>query len=189
MAVRGRGDGGNFLRTVDGAGLGGLGDADGGRLRMMHDAIDRLGQRFGELARVDLARGAADRAELGARREELRRIGLVDQDVRGRMAEDGAPRRRAAGQRQHVGRGAGGDREGHQVGPLEEVAQPLLDLMCPGVGAVGRRRAARKGTAHGLDDGGMGADFVVAAKVHSFSSRWCVTASMRLPSGSRTNAA
>ena len=42
----------------------------------------------------------------------------------------------------------------------------MLDPVRPVVGAVGGGAAAGEGPANGLHNAGMGADFVVAAKVH-----------------------
>ena len=189
MAMRRGGDRRDLLGRIDGAAFGRLGDADGGGLGEMRHAIDRLGQRLGELHRIDLALGAVDAEQTRAPGVELGRAGFLGGDVGRRMAEDRAPRRGAAGQRQAVGGGAGDDREGREVGLVEQLAQAALDALGPVVGAVGEGAAAREGAAHRLDDRRMGADLVVAAEVHAESSGRRVTASRRLPSGSRTNAA
>ena len=154
-----------FLGSIGSAAFGRLGDRHRRRLRMMHDAVDRLRERIGEFLRIDLAGGAVDRLELGTG-IELGRVGLVDSDVGGRMAVDRAPRRCAAREREHVRRGSRGDGEGEKVRLLEDLAQALLDLLGPFVGAVGMDGAGAEGTAHGLDDQRMGADLVVATKIH-----------------------
>ena len=160
----GGGEGGDLLGRVDRAVLGRLGDADGGRLGEMHHAVDRLGERLGELLGIDLAGRPVDAHEPGAG-VELDGVGFLGRDMRDRMAVDRAPRRRAAGERQHVGGGADAHRIGDQVGLVEDVAQAVLDALRPLLGTVGEGRARAEGAAHRLDDLWMGADLVVAAKV------------------------
>ncbi len=149
VAVRDRGD---VLRRIDGAAFGRLGEAD-----TAEAAGDGPRRRPAGPAprRASCGRSCRPAPSIGtslAPRVELRRVRLVDGDVRGGMAEDRAPRRRAAGERQHVGGGAGGDRIGHQVGLLEDVAQALLDLPGPLVGAVGMDGTGAEGAAHCVDD-------------------------------------
>ena len=75
------------------------------------------------------------------------------------------PRAASSGQRQHVGGGAGRHRIGAQVGLFEDLAQAMLDLPGPGIGAIGVDGTGAEGAAHGLDDRRMGSGLVVAAEV------------------------
>ena len=74
---------------------------------MVDDAIDRLRQRVGETTRIDLANGPSIGWSCAPPVKNPGRW-PVDHDVGLRVAVDGAPRRRAAGKRQHIGGGAGG---------------------------------------------------------------------------------
>src|SRR5262249_56058803 len=75
VPVRRRGDRGDLFGRVDRAALRRLGDADRGGLREVHHAIDRLGERFGELPRVELAGRAVDAEQPRTRGVALPRRG------------------------------------------------------------------------------------------------------------------
>ena len=188
VAVRRRGDRGDLVGRVDGAALRRLRDADRGGLRMMDDAVDRLGQRRGQLLGIDLAGRPVDQASLAP---AVKNSGALASSTAIWAADGSRSRPTAACSRpaparwrpcrwppdRPRGRACRTSRAGD--------ARPC--------GSSRRRRrrgrAGGKGAAHGLDDARMGADFVVAAKVHAHSSGRRVTASIRLPSGSRTKAA
>ncbi len=115
-----------LVRRVDRAELGGLGEADGAGLRMMHEALLEMFERGGDRRGLELGVGAFQRHELGAMGEELRRAALVDRDMGFGMADDGAVLWHQRRQRQRVGARAVDDRIDRDLA-LEDRAKPLGD--------------------------------------------------------------
>jgi len=139
------GDRADLGRRVERSELGGLGDADGERLRAVLVApapgllVDECGS--------ELAVGGIDGEQLEAG-HPLGGAALIRVDVRGARRDDGAPARKHAGERGHIGPGAVEDREG--FGGLAEVfLHDLLQLRRIHVFAVGDLVAAV-----GVGDGG-----------------------------------
>ncbi len=159
----------HLLQAVDRAPFGGLGEADRGRLALVHaDGAAGLqvgGQGGGRQPAVAAGQGQ----QLGAAGEELGRAALVVLDVRGRVAIDAAEGRHQRGEGQRVGRRAGGDGEHLGVRRLEGLAHQLLQARGPGVGAIGGSGAV-VGAGHGLQDGGADRADVVAAEVLAYGS-------------------
>ncbi len=96
-------------------------------------------ERGGERRRRETAVLAGQQRELRAAGEEARGAALVHGDVRLVVGEDRPVRRAERGERQRVGRGAGGHGEGAHRG-AEELAERAVEALRPLVVAVGARQ-------------------------------------------------
>ena len=88
--MRDLGDRRDLVGRVGGAELGELGEADRDRLAVMDDAFGKARDRRGERRPASSLPPARRGRRLDAAAEELRRAGLVDDDVRLAVAEDDA---------------------------------------------------------------------------------------------------
>ena len=154
----------DFVRLVDCAVLGRLGQAHGRWLRIVDVALHPLRQFVVDQCRIELAVGARQVDQLGAAGEQFGRTAFVDIDVRQLVAIDGAVGRRHDRQRKRIRGGAGGDGKHRRVG-LEQLADELLDAPREVVIAVahGRARVGRGQRRHDLR---RHAGDVVTAEVH-----------------------
>src|ERR1700731_3037090 len=91
--VRDGAQGGDLVRTIDGAGFARLGEGERGRDHLMRTVAAVPLERRGEHVRRDLGAGAGELDELEAGAEELRRTAFVSGDMRLGMTEHDAPGR------------------------------------------------------------------------------------------------
>ena len=122
-----------------------------------------------DIRRVELAVLLLEGDEPGAAGHELGGIALILRQMACLQAIDRAPGRREGGQRQRIGRRAGGDGK-HAARFAEEFAEALIQLRAQLIGAIGTG-AARIGAQNGLHHFRRGAGSIVAAEIdHAASS-------------------
>ena len=106
---------------VDEAVFGGVGDREGVRLGLVDVVADR-GERGGGGLRRQLGADAFGEHQLGAMGVEFGRAAFVVLDVGVAVADDRAVRRAQGGEGERIGRGAGGDPQGRDLG-LEQIGE------------------------------------------------------------------
>lgn len=151
----------DFVGGVEGAGFGGLGDAEHGGLHAVHVA-DLPHRGRAQLGGVDPGVVAGQRNELGPACEELRCAAFVGVDVTVAVAQHAAPGRGEGGQAQGVGRGPGGDGQYIDVA-FEDLREARAGAGGEPVGAVGQILTGGR-SGDGLDDLGRGAGGVDAGE-------------------------
>ena len=118
----------------------------------------------------DLAPLTREADQLQPAAEKFRRAAFVDGDVRLRVAQHRAPRRRKVSDRKRIGGGTGRHQEDRAVA-LENLRDPRLDAPRRIVIPVPERKAF-VGLADRLQDGGRDARGVVACEIHDGPDRY-----------------
>jgi len=108
-------EGADFGGTIDQAIFGRIGERDDGRLDLVDVVADGLASRGGH-RRGHLRPGPVEQHQLGAAGKEAGRAGFVDFDMRIAVAQDCPIRRTKRGEAEAIGRGAGRDPEGADLG-------------------------------------------------------------------------
>ncbi len=167
MAAREVRDRLQFFDRIDGAAFGGLCQADGFGLGVMHEALLEMGEPMFDCVRCELGVRAFQCDELGAMGEEFGGAAFIDRDVAFGMTQDRAMRRHQRGERKRIGRGSGDDRiDKHLV--FENVAQAGAHALGVFVVAIGTLRSLIGLPQRGHDFGHRPIG-IVAGEIHGWN--------------------
>ena len=117
-----------FVRCVNRAQLGRLGEAEDARFRGMHVAV--TGQHFRGMVEVEFAVGPADPVQLGAAGKKFRRAAFIRLDVGALVAKDAVKWLTKLRQGEGIGGRTVENEERFAVG-FEDLAHALRDLIRP----------------------------------------------------------
>ena len=163
-AVRDVGQFGDFVDAINGAGLARLRDGERRRDHLVRAVPAISCERSLERIRRNLAVVARESVELDAAAEKFRRAAFVGDDVRLRVTEHNAPRRRHLRKRQRI-RGRAGRHQEYSNVVLEDFRETALDRRRPVVIAIAER-ITRTRAHDGVEDRGRDRRGIVAGEVH-----------------------